>query len=44
MIRMPLDVDTTAVRLIPLNTYFSEALGKAAYGSAQAHIFAFEVR
>ncbi len=44
MIRMPLDVDTTSIRLIPLNTYFSEALGKATYGSAQAHIFAFEVR
>lgn len=44
MIRMPLDVDTTAIRLIPLDTYFSEMLGKATYGSAQAHIFAFEVR
>ena len=39
-----IDVETTAVRLIPLNTYFSEELGLATYGSAQAHIFAFEVR
>ncbi len=44
MIRKPLNIDTTAVRLIPINTYFSEELGVAAYGSAQAHIFAFEVR
>ena len=44
MIREALDVDTTAIRLIPLNTYFSESLGSATYGSAQAHIFAFEVR
>lgn len=44
MIRKAIDVDTTAVRLIPLATYFSEELGKATYGSAQAHIFAFEVR
>ena len=44
MIREKLDLDTTAVRLIPMSTYFSEAIGKAAYGSAQAHIFSFEVR
>ena len=44
MIRQQLDVDTTAIRLIPINTYFSEELGVATYGSAQAHIFAFEVR
>ncbi len=44
MIRKPLDVDTTAIRLIPMDTYISEELGKATYGSAQAHIFAFEVR
>ena len=44
MIRQKLDVDTTAIRLIPVNTYFSEKLGKATYGSAQAHIFSFEVR
>jgi hypothetical protein len=44
MIRQKLDVDTTAIRLIPVNTYFSEKLGAATYGSAQAHIFSFEVR
>lgn len=44
MIREKLDVDTTAVRLIPLETYLSEELGLATYGSAQAHIFSFEVR
>lgn len=43
MIRKPLDIDTTAIRLIPLGTYFSEAMWNT-YGSAQAHIFAFEVR
>ncbi len=44
MIRKPLDIEATAVRLIPVNTYFSEELGVATYGSAQAHIFSFEVR
>ena len=44
MIRKTINVDTTAVRLIPLDTYLSEELGLATYGSAQAHIFAFEVR
>ncbi|MBQ8804321.1 MAG: FAD-dependent oxidoreductase [Tyzzerella sp.] len=44
MIREKLDVDTTAIRLIPMSTYLSEQLGLATYGSAQAHIFAFEVR
>ena len=44
MIRETLDVDTTAIRLVPIHTYLSEELGKATYGSAQAHIFAFEVR
>ena len=43
MIREKLDVDTTAIRLIPLGTYFSESLWNT-YGSAQAHIFSFEVR
>ncbi len=43
MVRKPLDIDTTAIRLIPLGTYFSEAMWNT-YGSAQAHIFAFEVR
>ena len=44
MICAALDVDTTAIRLIPLSTYFSESIDTAAYGSAQAHIFSFEVR
>ena len=44
MIREKIDVDAVAVRLIPVSTYFSEKLGRAAYGSAQAHIFSFEVR
>jgi len=44
MIREKLNVDTTAVRLVPLGTYFSEPIWDQLYGSAQAHIFAFEVR
>lgn len=44
MIRVRIDIDATAVRLIPLGTYLSETMGKATYGSVQAHIFAFEVR
>lgn len=43
LIRGKLNIETTAVRLIPLSTYFSESLWTT-YGSAQAHIFAFEVR
>ena len=43
MIREKLDVNTTAIRLVPISTYFSETLWNT-YGSAQAHIFAFEVR
>lgn len=43
MIRENIDVDTTAIRLIPVATYFSDSLWNT-YGSAQAHIFAFEVR
>lgn len=35
--------DTSAVRLIPKNTYFSESLWNT-YGSAQAHIFAFDLK
>lgn len=34
---------TTGVRLIPKATYFSESLWNT-YGSAQAHIFAFDVK
>ena len=44
MIREKLDIDTTAIRLIPLGTYFSEPIWDELYGSAQAHIFSFEVR
>ena len=43
LIHERLDVDAKAVRLIPLGTYFSESLWTT-YGSAQAHIFSFEVR
>lgn len=43
LIREPLDIDATAVRLIPLSTYQSELKGED-YGSSTAHIFAFEVR
>ena len=44
MIREKLNIDTTAIRLIPLGTYFSEPIWDQLYGSAQAHIFSFEVR
>lgn len=43
LIREPLDIDATAIRLIPLSTYQSEQKGED-YGSSTAHIFAFEVR
>ena len=43
MIRSKINADTKAVRLIPLGTYFSESLWTT-YGSAQAHIFSFEVK
>ncbi len=43
MIREKINADTKGVRLIPLGTYFSESLWNT-YGSAQAHIFSFEVR
>lgn len=43
MIRANIAAETTAVRLVPLATYFSDSLWTT-YGSAQAHIFAFEVR
>ncbi|MBE6808397.1 MAG: FAD-dependent oxidoreductase [Ruminococcaceae bacterium] len=42
MIKGKIDADTTAVRLIPKTTYFSESLWTT-YGSAQAHIFAFDL-
>lgn len=43
MIRGQINADTTAVRLIPKNTYFSASLWNT-YGSAQAHIFAFDIK
>jgi hypothetical protein len=43
LVRGELNVVTTAVRLVPHATYFSDRLWTT-YGSAQAHIFAFEVR
>lgn len=42
LVRAPLDVDTTAIRLVPVGTWGSEALINT-YGSAVAHIFNFEV-
>lgn len=42
MITGKIDADTTAVRLIPKTTYFSESLWTT-YGSAQVHIFAFDL-
>ena len=41
-IRKEIDVVRKAVRFIPLSTYASEAVSET-YGSATAHIFAFEV-
>ena len=43
LIREDLNVETTAVRLVPLATWGSAELYHT-YGSVQAHIFAFEVR
>ena len=43
MITGVIDADTTAVRLIPKTTYFSESLWTT-YGSAQVHIFAFDIK
>ncbi len=43
MIVGEIDADTTAVRLIPKSTYFSETLWTT-YGSAQVHLFAFDVQ
>lgn len=42
MITGAIDADTSAVRLIPKTTYFSESLWTT-YGSAQVHIFAFDL-
>ena len=43
MIRENLDVDTTAVRLVPIGTWGSEELINT-YGSAVAHIFSFDLK
>ncbi len=43
MIREVIDVDCDAIRFVPLGTYRSEALIET-YGSAEAHIFAFDVQ
>ena len=43
MVRGKINTDTTAVRFIPLGTYYSESLWND-YGSSQAHIFSFEVK
>ncbi len=43
MIIGKINAETTAVRLIPRTTYFSETLWTT-YGSAQAHIFAFDIK
>ena len=43
MITGNINRDTTAVRLMPKNTYFSASLWTT-YGSAQAHIFAFDIQ
>jgi len=43
LIREELSVDTTAVRLIPVHTYYSASMWTT-FGSTQAHIFSFEVR
>jgi hypothetical protein len=43
LIREELNVETTAVRLIPLATWASAELYHT-YGSVQTHLFAFEVR
>lgn len=42
IIRGKIDADTTVVRLIPKSTYFSETLWNT-YGSAQVHLFAFDL-
>lgn len=43
LVRAPLGVTTTAIRLIPLSTYQSERKCTD-YGSSTAHIFAFDVK
>lgn len=43
LIRADIKKTTKAVRFIPISTYFAEMFDNI-YGSAQAHVFAFEVR
>ncbi len=43
MIVGEINKDTKGIRLVPKNTYFSASLWTT-YGSAQAHIFAFDVK
>ncbi len=43
LVRGPLDIETTAIRLVPLETWGSTELHHT-YGSGQVHLFAFEVR
>ena len=43
LVRAPLHITTTAIRLIPLSTYQSERKCTD-YGSSTAHIFAFDVK
>lgn len=43
LIREALDVETSAVQLVPEETWFSAGLAHT-YGSGQVHLFAFEVR
>ena len=43
MLTGKIGAETTAVRLMPKNTYFSASLWTT-YGSAQAHIFAFDLK
>ena len=43
LIREELNIDTDAIRLIPISTYQSEKMCED-YGSSTAHIFAFEVK
>jgi hypothetical protein len=42
MIREKLDCETTAIRLVPIDTYYSASMWTT-YGSTQAHIFSFDV-
>ena len=43
LIRAKIDADTVAVRLVPRTTWFSETLWNT-YGSAEAHLFSFDLQ